>query len=70
MGRRLVQKISISLDPRLLLFAESYRARHGLTSRSEVVAAALELLRQQELAEGFRAMAEEAGELERGQGHG
>lgn len=66
MGNPTVRKISISLDARLLLFAEGYRARHGLASRSEVVARALELLRERELAEGFRAMAEEAGGQDRG----
>jgi len=50
-------KISISLTPEWLRFAEEYRKKHHLSSRSEVIVLALKKLREAEMAEGFRQMA-------------
>ncbi len=52
------QKISISLSQDLLQYAETYRKTHGLSSRSEVVALAVKALRERELADGYKALAE------------
>lgn len=52
------QKVTISLPGEMLCYADTYKAHHGL-SRSEVFTLALKLLREQELAEGYRAMAED-----------
>ena len=52
------QKISISLSPQLLKFAEEYRQTHGLPTRSEVMAAALKALQEKEWAEAYRHEAE------------
>ncbi len=51
------QKVSISLPDDLLAYAERYRQSHGLSSRSEVLVQALRVLREAELAEGYRALA-------------
>lgn len=51
------QKISVSLSPDLVNYTEAYRQKHGLPSRSEVIAKALQALRERELAEGYRALA-------------
>ena len=53
------QKISVSLSQDLLRYAETYRKTHGLSSRSEVIALAVKALRERELAEGYKALAEE-----------
>jgi Arc/MetJ-type ribon-helix-helix transcriptional regulator len=53
------QKISISLSPELLRYAEDYQKAHGLASRSEVIAHAMKALRDKELLEGYKAMAED-----------
>jgi metal-responsive CopG/Arc/MetJ family transcriptional regulator len=53
------QKISISLSPELLRYAEDYQQAHGLASRSEVIAHAMKALRERELLEGYKAMAED-----------
>lgn len=53
------QKISISLSPEWLRYAEAYREKYGLNSRSEVIARAMQSLRERELAEGYRALTEE-----------
>lgn len=42
----------------MLRYADTYKAQHGL-NRSEVFTLALRLLREQELAEGYQAMAED-----------
>jgi antitoxin ParD1/3/4 len=52
-------KVSISLPEELLAYAECYRQTHGLSSRSEVLAQALRVLREAELAEGYRELAVE-----------
>ena len=38
---------------------DKYKSAHSLSTRSEVLALALKLLREQELAVGYRALAEE-----------
>jgi Arc/MetJ-type ribon-helix-helix transcriptional regulator len=53
------QKISISLSPELLKYAEEYQKVHKLASRSEVIAHAMKALRDRELLEGYKAMAED-----------
>ncbi len=56
MSETVAQKISISLPSDLLSYAETYQNKHGLKSRSEVMAAAVRALRELELIEGYRAM--------------
>lgn len=51
------RKVSLSLPPDLLAYADTYRQAHGLSSRNEVFVLALQVLRNAELAEGYRAMA-------------
>ena len=53
------QKISISLSPEWITYAEAYQKKHGLSSRSEVIARAMQSLRERELAEGYRALAKD-----------
>jgi len=53
------EKLSISLPEPLARFVEAYRRRHGLKSKSEVIALALKKLREEELIEGLEAMREE-----------
>ena len=53
------QKISISLSPEWIRYAKTYQKEHGLSSRSEVIAKAMQSLRERELTEGYRALAEE-----------
>lgn len=53
------QKISISLSQDQLRYAEAYQKAHKLPSRSEVISHAIQALRQQELLEGYKAMAED-----------
>jgi Arc/MetJ-type ribon-helix-helix transcriptional regulator len=53
------QKISISLPPEILEYAEQYTAEKGLSSRSDFFVAAAKALREQELSEGYRAFADE-----------
>jgi metal-responsive CopG/Arc/MetJ family transcriptional regulator len=53
------RKISVSLPTEWLRYTEIYRKTHGLSSRSEVIVRAMEALRERELAEGYRALAEE-----------
>lgn len=57
------QKVTISLPPEVLSYADRYRKLHGLATRSEVLTLALKLLRERELAEGYRAMAQDRDEL-------
>ena len=52
-------KISVSLPEEWLRYVEEYRQRHGVTSRSEVLVRALRALREAELAEGYRQMAQD-----------
>lgn len=51
------QKISVSLSTELVDYTETYRQKHGLPSRSDVIARAIRALRERELAEGYRALA-------------
>ncbi|MGL4608664.1 MAG: ribbon-helix-helix domain-containing protein [Trueperaceae bacterium] len=53
------QKISVSLSPELLHYAEEYQKAHNLASRSEVIAHAMKALRERELLEGYQAMAQD-----------
>ena len=53
------QKVTVSLSVDALSYADTYKETHGLATRSEVLALALKLLREQELAAGYRALAEE-----------
>jgi Arc/MetJ-type ribon-helix-helix transcriptional regulator len=53
------EKISITLPPEIVRYAEQYQQTHGLSSRSEVVLEAFKALREKELEEGYRAWAEE-----------
>lgn len=53
------QKISISLSPELLRYAEDYQKIHKLSTRSEVISLAIQALREKELLEGYKAMAED-----------
>ena len=56
------QKVTVSLPDEMLRYADNYKENHGL-NRSEVFTRALKLLRQQELAEGYRSMANDQQEL-------
>lgn len=56
------QKVTISLPDEMLRYADKYKKNHGL-NRSEVFTRALQLLRQQELAEGYQTMANDQQEL-------
>lgn len=51
----------MSLPTEALTYADAYKEAHGL-NRSEVVALALKLLREQELAAGYRALVAEHAE--------
>jgi antitoxin ParD1/3/4 len=53
------QKISVSLPPELVRYADEYEKSHGLKSRSDVLAQALLMLRQRELEESYRQMRED-----------
>ena len=57
------QKVTLSLPAETLSYIDAYRdvyrTSYGLTTRGEVLALALKLLREQELAAGYRALAEE-----------
>jgi Arc/MetJ-type ribon-helix-helix transcriptional regulator len=53
------EKFSVSVPSDLARFVEEYRATHNLDSRSEVIAKALERLREEELALEYRAAGEE-----------
>lgn len=61
MANRASRKVSASLPAEVLRYAEEYQERHDLPSRSDVLVAALKALREHELEEGYRAMAEEYG---------
>ena len=52
------QKVTVSLPADVLNYADAYKKSHGL-NRSEVLTLALKLLRERELGEGYRALAEE-----------
>ena len=53
------QKISISISPDLLRYAEAYQKTHKLSTRSEAISHALKVLREKELLEGYQAMAQD-----------
>lgn len=53
------QKISVSLSPELLKYAEEYQKTHKLSSRSEVITHAMKALRERELFDGYKAMSED-----------
>jgi Arc/MetJ-type ribon-helix-helix transcriptional regulator len=46
-------KVSVTLPPELVAYADAYQHSHSLASRSEVVAQALRALREAELAAGY-----------------
>jgi antitoxin ParD1/3/4 len=48
-----VQKLSVSLPNNLIQFVEEYQKRHGCESRSQVLHAALTLLKQRELERAY-----------------
>ena len=56
------RKVTVSLSTEVLKYADAYKKEHGL-NRSEVVTLALKLLRERELAAGYRALAEEYAEM-------
>ena len=51
------QKVTVSLPAAALSYADRYKEAHGL-NRSEVLTLALRLLRERELLEGYRTLAE------------
>ena len=53
------QEVTVRLPAETLSYIDKYRASHGLSTRGEVLTLALELLRERELLEGYRALAEE-----------
>lgn len=53
------QKVTVSLPPDALAYAERYQKEHGLATRSEVLALALRLLRERELEAGYRALSQD-----------
>ncbi len=52
------RKLTVSLPENVINYADRYRLEHDLPSRSEVLVLALNRLREQELAKGYKAMAE------------
>ena len=59
MQSSLNQKISISLPPEILEFAERYTIEHQLSSRSDFFVEAAKALRERELSEGYLAFERE-----------
>ena len=59
MQSNLNQKISISLPPEILEFAERYTTEHRLSSRSDFFVEAAKALREKELSEGYKAFERE-----------
>jgi Arc/MetJ-type ribon-helix-helix transcriptional regulator len=53
------EKVSVSIPEDLLRYAEQYGKARRLSSRSEVLAEAIRALRERELANGYRELAEE-----------
>jgi len=53
------EKVSITIASDLYRFVDQYRSAHDLKSRSQVIAEALQLLRQQELDQAYRAANDE-----------
>ena len=53
------KKISISLAPELIAYAESYQRQHNLKSRSEVISEAVRALRERELIADYKMMTRE-----------
>jgi Arc/MetJ-type ribon-helix-helix transcriptional regulator len=53
------EKLSVSLPQDLVRYADKYRKSHLMSSRSEVLAEAVRALRERELAQGYRELAEE-----------
>ncbi|MDD4964410.1 MAG: hypothetical protein PHI11_10890 [Gallionella sp.] len=53
------EKLSVSLSAGLVGFIEQYRTTYALKSRSQVIGAALELLRQRELETAYLAASQE-----------
>jgi Arc/MetJ-type ribon-helix-helix transcriptional regulator len=53
------EKLSITLSPRTLKFIDAYRKEHSLKSRSDVIEAALALLRETEREEEISEAPEE-----------
>ena len=53
------QKVTISLAVEVLNYADEYRDRHSVSSRSKVVTLALCALRERELAAGYCDLAED-----------
>jgi Arc/MetJ-type ribon-helix-helix transcriptional regulator len=56
--RSTAAKFSVSIPAELASFMERYQKRHGLGSRSEVIAQGLEKLREAELARAYQEHAE------------
>lgn len=54
------KKISISLAPELLAYAESYQEQYKLKSRSEVISEAMRALRERELIRDYKAMSQDS----------
>ncbi len=53
------EKVSISLSADLAEFVEHYKTAHACKSRSQVIETAVDLLRQRELEQAYRAAAQE-----------
>ncbi len=47
------QRFTISVDNELATFLESYQSQHQIANRSEVIAKAIKLLREQELGQAY-----------------
>lgn len=52
-------KLSVSFDQQLLTFLDSYQREHHIKSKSEVISAALRLLRERELEGQYAAAMQE-----------
>ncbi len=58
------RKLTISLPEEIISYADRYKVTHDIASRSEVLLIALKRLREQELADGYKAMAESLDECD------
>ena len=58
MTRTPYQKLSVSLPPDLVDFVDAFRRHHGVATRSEVIARAVEALRTADLRRAYRDHAE------------
>ena len=54
------QNVNLRIPGELLAYLEEYQKKHGLDSRTAVIIRAIQALRNQELIEGYKALALES----------